>query len=654
MEPECLRSRDAERILARHQCTCRRFICININSCPRAEQSTVTTFFSNPHEYTLAEVLAHFGPLLIPRYQRGYSWESEEVAEFIEDFNDVVKGLRGPREQPHFMGTVLFIQRATRRRHREFDHEIVDGQQRLTTFSLLLVALRNAYLEIADTADSKARLRSLREAQKIDDEFLTWKNDENKVGQRLTPSQANAEYFTSIVLRSDSESFDELTRRARVKQVHDSNKKLQAALRQLDEEFVRAHLERARSVNAKLKTLDDLLLAITARARLLVLRTASQGVGYELFAVINNRGRPLSEADLVRTRFIEEAERLKAGLPPQLGKLLEDTWGSLLQEGPEYSIDLLHAIWTIRKGSRWSSSRFVGEFTTEFLPSRSDTSRAAHRMIVDGHALLAEAHERYSRIVDGKWPYEDGVVSEWYQQRLFLIVKSLGHKQSLPLLLAAAMSCDEKTFAKLVFELDRFLFRYVAICKGHASRLGDALFKAAKVVRHAEGKSAVTEMKRILSPLRTNYAPEAEFRRGVGELKYSNRTQRIIKYMLLTLDAYREEYAKKRYEVPFDQAVTVSYDDCWVEHIYPQEPQSAHRKPQLDALKHDLGNLTLGDEKGQRKAGNKPFARKRSWYRNSGIADTAAIGRLKSWGAKEIEARRRDLLERAAKVWLAS
>lgn len=77
------------------------------------------------------------GYLQIPRFQRPYSWTEEDVVNFWEDV--IIKD-----HEYYFIGSMVVYQ--TKRSY----YGIVDGQQRLTTITLMLAAIRNAFLDYGD------------------------------------------------------------------------------------------------------------------------------------------------------------------------------------------------------------------------------------------------------------------------------------------------------------------------------------------------------------------------------------------------------------------------------------------------------------------------------------------------------------------------
>jgi uncharacterized protein with ParB-like and HNH nuclease domain len=83
----------------------------------------------------MGEVFRNHYPFFVPKYQRGYAWETEEVADFINDVKALSARTR-PRT-PHFMGGMVnvYIPAANSVSRR---HEVVDGQQRMATVSLAM------------------------------------------------------------------------------------------------------------------------------------------------------------------------------------------------------------------------------------------------------------------------------------------------------------------------------------------------------------------------------------------------------------------------------------------------------------------------------------------------------------------------------------
>jgi uncharacterized protein with ParB-like and HNH nuclease domain len=94
----------------------------------------------------------------IPRFQRPYSWDQEEISDFMDDLSNSEAG-------KYFLGSMVFFKRSPDSE----ESSIVDGQQRLTTITIFLSVLRSAFKEIGDDniADS---IHQLIQRKNIDNE----------------------------------------------------------------------------------------------------------------------------------------------------------------------------------------------------------------------------------------------------------------------------------------------------------------------------------------------------------------------------------------------------------------------------------------------------------------------------------------------------
>lgn len=81
-------------------------------------------------------------PFMVPKYQRAYAWDAEEIEDFIGDLRSCWS-IRDERNQarPHFFGGIVSIQLTDASNVIGRRYEVIDGQQRLATFALLLWSL---------------------------------------------------------------------------------------------------------------------------------------------------------------------------------------------------------------------------------------------------------------------------------------------------------------------------------------------------------------------------------------------------------------------------------------------------------------------------------------------------------------------------------
>src|SRR6201996_9820402 len=116
------------------------------NACPASTKYAVTNEQIKERELKMARIENHKYSIeeafrecfyIFPDYQREYVWTDKEVHQLLEDINEQIDA-GGTRE--YFIGTVL-VSPTQQKNH----YEVIDGQQRLTTFFLLLCALKQLF-----------------------------------------------------------------------------------------------------------------------------------------------------------------------------------------------------------------------------------------------------------------------------------------------------------------------------------------------------------------------------------------------------------------------------------------------------------------------------------------------------------------------------
>lgn len=200
---------------------------------------------------------------IIPLYQRNYDWKEDNCEQLFED---LIK-LHESRRNSHFFGSIVSsIQPGTE------DRYIIDGQQRITTVSLLLIAMRHAYLA-GQVRANDAKLEEKIFRRYLVDEF---QEDERKV--KLKP------------IKKDMQAFDALLYSPKEKHIKESN-----VTRNYDFFYDKI-------VNCGL-TLDDLFDAIK-KLEVINIRLDENDDPQLIFESLNSTGLDLSEADKIRNYLL--------------------------------------------------------------------------------------------------------------------------------------------------------------------------------------------------------------------------------------------------------------------------------------------------------------------------------------------------------------
>ncbi len=225
-------------------------------------------------EYALSKIFSSDFDYEIPPYQRPYAWTTEQAGELFDDLNDFYQY---EKDETYFLGSIVLIKQESRPHA-----QVIDGQQRLTTLTILIAALTN----LIDDEDAKA-------------ECFAYIQEPGKKLQgipakpRLALRQRDREFFASTV---QSLKFSELASidSATLKNESQINIQKNALLLQikLQQAFV--------DTDALIK----FGIFLMTRCFLVAVTSPSQQSAFRVFSVLNNRGMDLLPSDLIKADAI--------------------------------------------------------------------------------------------------------------------------------------------------------------------------------------------------------------------------------------------------------------------------------------------------------------------------------------------------------------
>jgi len=232
----------------------------NINLGVRAQESSVRAIFA-PGER-----------LQMPPYQRSYSWETREANELLGDLIDSVK-----TGTPHFVGAIVLINGAE-----SGVLEIVDGQQRLTTLTILLAVLRDLEPDKARAAMLHALIAD--EARPMLGEGANW---------RLTLNHMDGPFFReSIQTPGATRNLD--------KEPGESESQARMVRN------AAAFAKRIESMSDETRrALADVVMNRCALVRVVV---GEKDQGFKVFRVLNTRGKEPDAHDIIKTELFQRAK----------------------------------------------------------------------------------------------------------------------------------------------------------------------------------------------------------------------------------------------------------------------------------------------------------------------------------------------------------
>ncbi len=220
--------------------------------------------------------------LVVPPFQREYSWEHKRVAKLFSDFKAAMT--RG--QDSYFLGTVVF--QATN------PPGVIDGQQRLATTCVFLAAVRDKYLELGANDEAKS----------ITEDFLfTYDRRTKEWLPRLLLNIDDRGYFKANVLLQPSERKPTVERR----EVH-SHRLIDDAFT-IAREWVEKITSVAPSAARKVEELNVWVDFIEERAVVVALTPPNLSQANQMFMTMNDRAQRTLQSDLIKSHLFQEVSQ---------------------------------------------------------------------------------------------------------------------------------------------------------------------------------------------------------------------------------------------------------------------------------------------------------------------------------------------------------
>ncbi len=541
----------------------------------------------------------------VPRFQRDYKWTAENWEEL---WGDILELEKKPAEE-HFLGPIVTRQAGADAA------EIVDGQQRIATLSLLTLAAVSLLEEYSST-DSKNHER----AEDIRRAFVSSKDPLSlHYSSKLTLNRADDDFYQHTLVQ--------LRQPHAPSRLSESNSQLWKAF-----EFFKSRLREKFSTPDAGGHLAVFVQSIVG-SRLFVLRIPVEDdlAAYTVFETFNARGVELTASDLLKNYLMSLVARTgEADLDQVLSQWERIVKAVTPRRLPEF---LRHYLNSIRKP-------YVRQ--ERLFRTIRETTTNPEEVFVLLDALEASSiwYQALNDETDSLWATSQTAQDAVGQLRLF------GVKQYRPLILAAARKLtDGKAANNQIGEVLRYCslvsFRYNLIADKNTNDLEKVYNEVAADVHEGRLKQPA----QVKEALRAVAVSDEEFREAFGRktIPASGKGKRLVRYILVKLDRQLGH-----------QVVSDNSPGITIEHILPENLTSvweaSFTPEQHERYVNRLGNYTLLTPSQNRDVAQKNITEKSAVYRTSEFRITQRLD-LADWGPKEIEIRQREMAGWASSVW---
>ena len=534
----------------------------------------------------------------IPDFQRPYAWTTEQVEDLLDDLDYAIgDGNNIQDKAPYFLGSIVIIKKSLN----SLAH-IVDGQQRITTLTILLCVLR-------ELSSSKRFQDSL--SNRLFEEGDILLNIPDRY--RLSVRKKDSKFFQKNIQEGGG---------------------LSGLLKQIPPEMSDSQqrmFENAKYLWDKLSQRRDdqrnaLAQFVVQRCYLVVVSTSDQSSAYRIFSVLNDRGLDLSPTDILKADII-------GGMDEEIRSEYTEKWEDMEEELSRDSFrDLFAHIRMI-----FMRSKLRGSLQQEFQDNV--LSQVQGREFIDD--VLEPYADAYEILADASYRSQAGAESV---NTLLRYLNGLDNFDWIPPALAFLKRnpTDTDALGQFFRYLERLAYGMFIL----RSNINQRIRRYAEILRAIEQEENLFDAS---SPLQLLADEKSEILRVLDGQIYS--FLRVRRPLLLRLNSLLS-----------DAGVRYDYPTITIEHVLPQNPDK--KSEWLSKFQNEderaewtgkLANLVLLSRRKNSSAQNYDFNKKKeTYFQKGGVATFALTTQVLSepdWTPEVLQRRQKKLIRALKKEW---
>ncbi len=625
-------------------------------------------------DHAVEEILAEGRRFMVPIYQRKYQWSDFQLVPFWEDVEaKAIEVLESESKFQHYMGALILAPIGEAAQIGVTPKvQVIDGQQRLTTFQLFLAALREIArkYKFEDIADNVRDYLFNKLKSKDKDKLTCFK---------LMPTLSDRELFHDI-MKEDYSTIQKLYNKHYWRGGIPKNTEVRALrayekfYRLIDHfaQFGSAELRVGDVEDGYTKTIADetdtneaiqirleaMLTALLSRMKLVVITLGEDDDAQVIFETLNSRGEPLLAMDLVRNNIFHRVEKEQAvveDLYHEFWVPFDDTWWRKMApfarpKRPRIDHFLTHVL-AAETGQKISMRELYAEYRVFAVPK----GKPRFVNVEDELGILRKYSPIYETL-EGR--VEKDMDCYWLGRKLAAWQVTTAY----PIVMQISTS-DIDTEEKR--SLYRLIYSYIVrrTLSGLTAKNLNHVFQRLSQVFIDEGPSvdALESYFAERTGASTRFPGDKEFQNGIlSKPAFSLAPQTRIKDVLWELE--------KTSRTPFAEKTDMP-SGLWTEHILPvswkeewpfsdgefverrsSDPKAENRNRML----HTLGNLTLLSSALNISSSNKGFLKKRQKLeKHTGLFLNKWFLKKDSWYETDIRERGEALSQMALGIWPA-
>ena len=533
----------------------------------------------------------------IPVYQRDYNWQEKQCQRL---FKDILQTGKNEKVSSYFLGSIVYIHDGIYGVG-EKEFHVIDGQQRMTTLTLLFLAI---YFKLKGTILAK-------DADKIYNQYVVNPYSEKEIKLKLLPPEENLYILNKI----SHNKFNEL-------EAFQDRNMLKNYL------FFEKELENL--------SFDDMKHLSNGIEKLIYIDIAlekGKDDPQKIFESLNSTGLDLSQGDLIRNYILMDLER------GEQNRIYKEIWIPIennckVSDGSEitsYVSDFIRDYLTL-KTEKISSKPKVFETFKAYYEKENDEKLEDMKKYSEAYSYIIKPSLEKDRDIQRELDYLKSLDKTVINTFLIGILKD--YKDNI---------LEKDELVNILILLQSYLWRrYITEKPTNALN---------KIFQGMYGKISRSGnyYENLVDVLMAEDFPTDEELESALKLKNVYKDKEKLNYVFKKLENYNH-----------NELIDFENEKITIEHIFPQKPNKAWKEnysdnelEQMISFKDTISNLTLTGSNSN--LSNKTFHEKRDdevhGYRNSKLYMNKYLGRLEEWNLLSMEARFESLYDDIIKIW---
>ena len=533
----------------------------------------------------------------IPVYQRDYNWQEKQCQRL---FKDILQTGKNEKVSSYFLGSIVYIHDGIYGVG-EKEFHVIDGQQRMTTLTLLFLAI---YFKLKGTILAK-------DADKIYNQYVVNPYSEKEIKLKLLPPEENLYILNKI----SHNKFNEL-------EAFQDRNMLKNYL------FFEKELENL--------SFDDMKHLSNGIEKLIYIDIAlekGKDDPQKIFESLNSTGLDLSQGDLIRNYILMDLER------GEQNRIYKEIWIPIennckVSDGSEitsYVSDFIRDYLTL-KTEKISSKPKVFETFKAYYEKENDEKLEDMKKYSEAYSYIIKPSLEKDKDIQRELDYLKSLDKTVINTFLIGILKD--YKDNI---------LEKDELVNMLILLQSYLWRrYITEKPTNALN---------KIFQGMYGKISRSGnyYENLVDILMAEDFPTDEELESALKLKNVYKDKEKLNYVFKKLENYNH-----------NELIDFENEKITIEHIFPQKPNKAWKEnysdnelEQMISFKDTISNLTLTGSNSN--LSNKAFHEKRDdevhGYRNSKLYMNKYLGRLEEWNLLSMEARFESLYDDIIKIW---